>query len=63
MQIGLGLLLGEIPISERLAVMSEEITSPMGDVLLMGRMNDAADAMKARQRGALILNDEKDIAS
>lgn len=35
----------------------------MEDMLLMGKISDVAEEMRTRQRSALILNDEGDIAS
>jgi len=43
-------------------VVLEERMFATRDVLLMGSISDVVEAMKARQRSALILNDEEDIS-
>jgi len=62
LQIGSGSFLSKRPISERLVVVLEERMFATRDVLLMGSISDVVEAMKARQRSALILNDEEDIS-
>ena len=58
-----GLSLSKRPISERLVVVLEETIFATRDVLLMGRLSDVVEAMKAKQRIAPVWNEERDISS
>jgi len=50
-------------ISERLVVLLEGRVFAIEDVLWIGRMSEVDEAIKAREKSALIFNVEKDISS